>query len=344
MIKLNILLTSVGRRSYLVKYFKKAIGTNGLVHVANSSNISPAFQVADMSVVTPLIYDYNYIPFILQYCQNNKIDAVISLFDIDLPVLAKNRSQFDEIGVRLIVSSYDIVKTCNDKWLTYKFLTDNGFNVPKTFIDLNTLQNAIETECVSYPLIIKPRWGMGSIGVYQADNNDELKVFYNKVLKEIKKSYLKYESVQSIESSVLIQEKINGIEYGLDIINDLNSKYINTVVKRKFAMRSGETDCAVTENNVDLKNLGEKLSRCTKHIANMDVDVFVVDSKIYVLEMNARFGGGYPFSHMAGVNLPLAIIEWIKYGKCDDELLKEKPGIMSHKDINLVYLDNRYDV
>ena len=38
----------------------------------------------------------------------------------------------------------------------------------------------------------------------------------------------------------------------------------------------------------------------------------------YILEMNARFGGGYPFSHMAGVNLPKAIIHWLN----DEELLK----------------------
>ena len=30
---MNILLTSVGRRSYLVKYFKEAVGQNGEIHV-----------------------------------------------------------------------------------------------------------------------------------------------------------------------------------------------------------------------------------------------------------------------------------------------------------------------
>lgn len=54
---MNILFTSVGRRSYLVKYFKEVMGDTGEVHVANSSAISPAFLVADKAVVTPLIYD-----------------------------------------------------------------------------------------------------------------------------------------------------------------------------------------------------------------------------------------------------------------------------------------------
>ena len=54
---MNILFTSVGRRSYLVQYFKGVLGDSGEVHVANSSPVSPAFLVADKSVVTPLIYD-----------------------------------------------------------------------------------------------------------------------------------------------------------------------------------------------------------------------------------------------------------------------------------------------
>ncbi|MGN0028110.1 MAG: carbamoyl phosphate synthase-like protein, partial [Clostridium sp.] len=77
---MNILITSVGRRSYLVNYFKEALGEKGEIHVANSSSVSPAFQYADKSVVTPLIYDDNYIPFLKKYCIENNIDAIISLF------------------------------------------------------------------------------------------------------------------------------------------------------------------------------------------------------------------------------------------------------------------------
>lgn len=67
--ELNILLTSSGRRSYLVNYFKEALNRQGLVHAANSTDISPAFHAADRTVVTPLIYDENYIPFLVSYCK-----------------------------------------------------------------------------------------------------------------------------------------------------------------------------------------------------------------------------------------------------------------------------------
>ena len=83
------------------------------------------------------------------------------------------------------------------------------------------------------------------------------------------------------------------------------------IVKRKLAMRAGETDCAETIENESLNNLGEIIGKTLRHISNLDMDVFLVDGTPYILEMNARFGGGYPFSHLAGVTLPLAIIKCI---------------------------------
>ena len=52
---MNILLTSVGRRAYLVKYFKEALGSGGRVFVSNSDDKSVAFHYADGYVVTILV-------------------------------------------------------------------------------------------------------------------------------------------------------------------------------------------------------------------------------------------------------------------------------------------------
>ena len=168
--ELNILLTSVGRRSYLVKYFKNELNGIGKVFVSNSSDLSPAFQVADDYVVTPLIYDDNYIPFLLNYCKINNITVIISLFDIDLPILSKNKKLFEENGINVIVSDYEVIEKCNDKYLTYKFLVNNGLNAPKTYTDINQARNDLRNKKLDFPLFVKPRWGMGSISVYSADN------------------------------------------------------------------------------------------------------------------------------------------------------------------------------
>lgn len=336
---MNILFTSVGRRSYLVKYFKEALGARGEVHVANSSAQSPAFQAADHWVVTPLIYDENYIPFLMNYCREHQINAIISLFDIDLPILSSSKQAFYDIGVKVIVSERKVIDICNDKWRTYQYLKDNHFHVPQTYLSLEAATDALRKGILQFPVMVKPRWGMGSIAVYEAENMDELKVFYQKTLNAIQKTYLKYESAEDPAQSVLIQEKIQGQEYGLDIINDLEGNYQTTICKKKYAMRSGETDCAVTVDSSVLKGIGEALSEKLRHVGNLDCDVFLKDNVPYVLEMNARFGGGYPFSHAAGVDLPRAIVCWLMGETVPAELLKETFDVMAQKDITIVRLE-----
>ena len=336
---MNILLTSVGRRSYLVEYFKEALSGNGKVYVSNSSDISPAFQYADEYVVTPLIYDKEYISFLKKYCLEKNINAIISLFDIDLLVLAKYKKEFEDIGIKVIVSEDNVIETCNDKYKTFLFLKENKFNVPQTYISLTEVKEAIRKKEIDFPLMLKPRWGMGSISIYEAENVEELEIFYTKIDREIKNNYLKYESAQTLGENVLIQEKLKGQEYGLDIINDLDTNYCTTFVKRKNAMRSGETDCAETIDSLTLRELGSKMSRKLKHIGNLDVDLFLVKDKPYILEMNARFGGGYPFSHLAGANLPKAIIKWLNNENVNkEELLTVKYNVIGQKDIKIIRL------
>lgn len=330
---MNILLTSAGRRSYLVKYFKEALNGTGLVHAANSSALSTAFLYADKTVVTPLIYDDNYIPFLIDYCKENSIGAVISLFDVDLMMLAKNKGTFEAEGIRVIVADENAIDICNDKWSTYQFCLENSINAPRTYLSLDEALNDIRNSSLSFPLYVKPRWGMGSLSVFCAENEEELKVFYNKSKREIENSYLKYESAANTEQCVLIQESLKGQEYGIDVINDLEGNYQNTVIRQKFAMRSGETDAAIIAENNEIEAIGKIISRKLRHPGNLDADVFLVDGVPYLLEMNARFGGGYPFSHVAGVNVPLAIIKWLNNEKVALEHLTPKQGVMASKEL-----------
>ncbi|MBQ4569120.1 MAG: ATP-grasp domain-containing protein [Ruminococcus sp.] len=330
---MNILLTSAGRRSYLVKYFKEALGDCGLVHAANSTPLSTAFLYADKTVVTPLIYDDEYIPFLLDYCKNNSINAIISLFDIDLMVLAQNKSAFEAQGIRVIVADENAIDTCNDKWNTYRFCLENSINTPKTYISTDSALEDIRNGKLAFPLYVKPRWGMGSLSVFCAENEEELRIFYSKSKREIENSYLKYESAANRAECVLIQESLKGQEYGIDVINDLDGNYQNTIIRQKYAMRSGETDAAIIAENDAIKALGKKISRKLRHPANLDADVFLVDGVPYLLEMNARFGGGYPFSHVAGVNMPLAIIRWLSKAYVSPDILSAKVGVMASKEL-----------
>lgn len=331
---MDILITSAGRRGYLIRYFKEALEGNGTVIAGNCIDGVPAFQEADKTVVTPMVYDEDYIPFLLSYCKENHVDAILSVYDVDIPVLAHHREAFASIGTRLVVSDEKFVRICNDKWQSYLYLIDHGFKAPKTFTSLQDAKSALKEGILQFPLIVKPRFGNGSIGLSTAHDEQELDALFYLTEKSIYRSWLKYESAQSDEI-VVIQEMLQGDEYGLDIINDLQGNYQNTIIKKKIAMRSGETDSAVVVDNVLAKKIGEKLARITKHVGNLDCDAFLVNGEWYILEMNARFGGGYPFSHIAGANVPKAIVKWLR-GECvENSLLEAEVGVKAYKDIHI---------
>ena len=100
-------------------------------------------------------------------------------------------------------------------------------------------------------------------------------------------------------------------------------------------MRAGETDAAEIVHSPAIYDAMSRLSRITKHVANMDCDLFLVDEKPYILEMNARFGGGYPFSHLAGCDLPKAIVLWAKGKNVAPELLQAQIGVKGYKELYL---------
>lgn len=331
---MNVLLTSVGRRAYMVKYFKDVLGKDGQVHVCNSDDLTVAFHYADKAVVSPLIYSDEYIPFLLNYCKENNIDILVSLFDIDLLVLAKNKEKFEKIGTKIIVSEPELIEICNDKWKTYLFLKENGFNVPKTYLSLQKTLLALDSGELKYPIVVKPRFGCGSIALSIAEDEMALLYYYRRNIRTINNSYLKYES-SSVDDKIIYQECLKGQEYGADIINDLNGNFCQVNVRKKVAMRAGETDIAELIEEPKISNELARLGKLTKHVGSMDVDVFMVDDKPYVLEMNARFGGGYPFSHIGGCNLPKAIIEWAKGKDIDKKILISQSGQKIFKELTI---------
>ena len=103
-------------------------------------------------------------------------------------------------------------------------------------------------------------------------------------------------------------------------------------VKQKLAMRAGETDKAITVDLPDVREMGASIGHNLRHIGNLDVDIMQRSNGDYcVLELNPRFGGGFPFSYEAGVNLPKAIMMWLKGEKVDVSILQPEYGKMFAK-------------
>lgn len=327
---MNILFTCAGRRTYLLKYFKENMSEGDMIIATDMQLSAPALQVADIKLQVPAVYSPDYIDITLEICKNYKVDALLSLNDLELPILANNKHLFEELGVKVIVSSPEVIDICFDKYETAKWVESIGLTSPKTYIRLDDVKKALENGEISFPLFMKPRWGSGSIGLESISDMEDLEMYYNILMKKIKKTILATASIGN--EYILIQEKLTGNEYGLDVMNDLDGNNVGVSVKQKLAMRSGETDKAITLDLPVLKNIGEKIGENLKHIGNLDVDIMQrANGEYCVLELNPRFGGGFPFSYEAGVNLPKAIIEWVKGNKVETSMLTPKYNMMFAK-------------
>ncbi|MBE0575223.1 MAG: ATP-grasp domain-containing protein [Desulfuromonadales bacterium] len=333
---MNILLTCAGRRNYLVRYFQEALNGKGLVYAVDESASAPALHDADVSRVVPSVSDPDYIESILSICLAAQIKLLISLNDLELPVLARERDRFLQIGTVPVISHAQVIDTCFDKWATDKFLKMLGIKTPRTFLDLNDAYAALDHGDMHLPVVVKPRWGTASQMIEFPETRNELDLAVQLCSLRLKRSSLAQISASDPGNGLLIQEKMQGQEFGLDIINNLDGNYVTTFAKRKLGMRAGETDKAQTETSAQLMELGKTIGTALRHIGNLDCDVFMSENEVCVLELNPRFGGGYPFSHEAGANLPAALIAWASGKIPEADWLRVNPNVMFAKCDKLV--------
>lgn len=327
---MNVLFTCAGRRTYLLKYFKENLVEGDMVVATDMQLSAPALQVADVKIQVPAVYDPEYVNITLNICHEQKIDVLLSLNDLELPILAENKARFEELGVKVIVSDPQVIDIAFDKYKTAQWVESLGLVAPKTYVRLEDAKRALAAGEIEFPLFMKPRWGSGSIGLESIADMEELDIYYNLLMKKIKKTILATASVG--DEYIMIQEKLTGSEFGLDIMNDLNGKHVGVSVKQKLAMRAGETDKAVTVDLPEVREMGRKIGEALGHIGNLDVDIMQrADGAYCVLELNPRFGGGFPFSYEAGVNMPKAIIQWAKGEEVDPQMLQPEYGRMFSK-------------
>lgn len=336
---MNVLLSSAGRRSYLVHYFRAALGGNGSVFAANSVADTPAMLVADGSFVVPPVADgaegRRYLDAMLGLCRAHDVALLLSLHDLEAPILANNKSRFESIGTTVVISSPAVIRTCLDKYQTYEFCVGADVTTPRTCLDLTDAERALSSGELTFPLVVKPRYGFGSAHIQFCDDLDELRFFHEYLSRHV--AAVDVDGFgERAAGQLIIQEKVAGVEYGLDIVNDLVGRFAACFVKRKFRMRSGETDEAETIQDPMLERLGREISEKLKHVGLLDADIVVTGNQAYLLEMNPRFGGQYPFSHAAGANVPAAIVAWKRGERPDSNWLTIRPGVRSVKDIAIL--------
>jgi len=315
---MKILLTSVGRRGYLVKYFKRALGKDGRVWGADSSPYTPAFEYCDKTILIPEIGECDYAAEVLTLCKKNKIDIVVPLIDPELIVLAKNRQQFYDENILVVVSPVRTIEIAYDKFLTYQFGKDNGIAVPQTFINIDDALQAVSDGRLNFPLLVKPRNGSASLGILSCQNESQLRFAFENC------------------PQPMIQQYIKSDEYGIDSFCDFDFAPISVLCKKKLLMRAGETDKAVSVNDPALLDFGLKIVQKLQVFGPADLDVVIDNGEPKLLEINPRFGGGYPCAHLAGADFPGKLIAIRNGNKLNPDIGSFPAGIYMLKQDEII--------
>lgn len=297
---MNVLLTCAGRRHYLAMFFQKELGAQGKVVGTDMDISAPALQACDIKIKVSSVFADDYLKTLKEIIINEDINMVFSLNDLEIGLLASYRDDIENAtGAILYVPTVKTLQICSDKWFTYRFANENNIKTPKTFLNLDDAQKALQGGEITFPLIIKPRWGSASIGLYRADTLGELREAFKLCYQTVINGML---AELGTESPVIIQELILGAEYGVDLLYGKNENFIGFTAKRKLAMRAGETDKAITVDRQPFETAVDKISSALPHRGNLDCDFLERDGELFLLELNPRFGGGYPFTHLAGAN------------------------------------------
>ncbi|HTU18409.1 MAG TPA: ATP-grasp domain-containing protein [Gemmataceae bacterium] len=328
---MNVLLTSAGRRSYLVRFFKEALRGRGQVIACDCSKSAPALAEADCHFLVPPTDAPAYLDVLLSICRSQEVRLVLAVNDLELPDLAREASRFHAVGTMPVVSSPQLIATCQDKWAAFRWLRERGIATPETYLSLDDARQALAGGALDFPLLLKPRCGSSSVGVERVETERELALAYEWGQVQLRRGVLSRLSPAGTDNSLVIQQWHRGQEYGLDVVNDLQGVYRATLARRKLAMRAGNTDRAMTVADPALEQLGRDLGNRLQHVGCLDCDVLATDSGYLVLDLNPRLGGGYPFSHLAGANVPAALVAWAGGQEADSSWLRAEPYVVVSK-------------
>ena len=161
--KIKILFTSVGRRVELMSAFHAAADRLGVpleIWGADVKEAVSAFLYCDRAVTVCKIKDPNYIPSLLELCENEKINALIPTIDTDLLLLAQNKHLFDKVGTKVLISAEEKIQLCRDKRYTATYFHSVGLESPDPVDDYLAYSGG-------YPAFIKPKDGSSSVGAYK---------------------------------------------------------------------------------------------------------------------------------------------------------------------------------
>lgn len=286
----NVLITSAGKRVELLLEFKKELKDKNpnarILAVDYNPKMSPACHMADGCFALPRVLDPEYITLLLDICKNNNIRIVIPTIDTELLTLSMVRDEFVHHGIEIMVSNVDFIKICRDKRLTMQLFEKVGIRIPAPRDKHNPL----------FPMFAKPYDGSLSANIHLLRGPEDMTP---EILADEKLMFMEY-----IDKTVYK-------EYTVDMYYGADHRLKSIVPRERIEIRAGEVNKGATRKN----NLVDYLYKRMEYMPGvrgcicMQVFYNAEGDDVVGIEINPRFGGGYPLSYYAGANYPAMMIQ-----------------------------------
>lgn len=282
--------------------------------IAMDMDITAAgLYLADSYVICPSVKDSNFINFMLDYCKREEIDFIIPVFDEETPTFALNKELFKkQVDVAILICDYEVINICNDKKETYNFCIKNNILTPRIYRKEDTM---------AFPILKKPRYGIGSKGIIKINTKKEL------------------EANLPLEDGSFFQEYIDGVEYTIDSISDLDGNCLSSVPRERTVVKAGQSVKGRTTKDPELIEYGKKLAEVFKIKGPSCSQCKVNNGRIYFIEMNPRYGTGVSLSIGAGLNIPLLHLKLALGQTIREEELKFKDNYIMTRYWSEIFID-----
>ena len=284
----NVLITAASRRVGLVRAFRRAVERfgKGKVITTDINSMSPALYFGHCNHIVPLTSDPEYIPIIESICDVENVHLIIPTIDVELPIFGRNRKRFERNDVWVSVSSEETTEISNDKYRMYEFALMNGIETPAT-----RLPEDIDFEQISYPVVVKPRNGRGSIDVFQAHNEKQLRFFCDYV------------------PEAVVQDYLEGIEFTVDVCSDFEGRVISVVPRERLVIRAGVSDKGTTRHHKRVIEFAINVAESLGLVGASNIQCKWDGQTVSLIEVNPRFSGGIPLTIASGADFATWLVE-----------------------------------
>ncbi len=252
-------------------------------------------RYAHHKLVWPLLYkdENNTLNRLIDYLKSNEIDLVLGLGDKTAQLLSKYKRKLSKY-TKITAPDYNVFTTASDKLDTMNFCMRNGIPCPLTIDGESIKIGDIETH-IRFPVIIKPKRGVGSLGVFKYLDPEKLKKNFNR----IRNNY----------GPLIIQEFIpNDEQYTVEVFCDLKSKVKTCIViakSRFFPTSGGTSSCNITVEKPEIESVVFKFLEKLKWVgsANLDIIYDNRDRTPKIIEINPRVGAMVRIAFESGVDI-----------------------------------------